>query len=52
MGEDNPDIAKDFPKVDAWLQRMGARPSVKKVINDRAAVFAAAAAAIKGQQKA
>jgi hypothetical protein len=39
IGKDALDFAKEFPNVDAWMQRMGGRASVKKVAGDRAQVL-------------
>ena len=34
-GDDKIDVKKDFPSYDAWMERMMARPAVKKVLDDR-----------------
>lgn len=35
MGDDKPDMEKEFPRVDAWQKRMVERPTVKKVLADQ-----------------
>jgi glutathione S-transferase len=52
MGKDALDFAKEFPNVDAWMQRMGGRASVKKVAGDRAQVLKAQAQQGNPQAKA
>jgi hypothetical protein len=42
MGDEKPDMAKEFPNVDAWVQRASSRATVKKVMSDRTAAAAAA----------
>lgn len=49
LGESKPNLAKDFPNVEVWLQRMSGRASVKKV---KAARDAALAALSQAQQQA
>ena len=36
LRDELPDLAKEFPGVHAWLERLGERESVKKVKADRA----------------
>jgi glutathione S-transferase len=43
LGDSKPNLAKDFPNVEAWMQRMSARASVKKVKRARDAALAAQA---------
>jgi hypothetical protein len=49
LGESKPNLAKDFPGVEAWLERMSERPSIKKV---KAARDAALAAQSQAKQQA
>ena len=35
MGNDRPDMAGEYPHVDAWYKRMLGRASVQKVLGDR-----------------
>jgi glutathione S-transferase len=55
LGDENPNLAKGFPNVEAWMQRMSGRATIKKVKIDRDAALAALAASIatsgQGQQK-
>ncbi len=44
MREDAPDVAKEFPHVDAWYKRMGERAAVKKVLADHVQAFKVIAA--------
>lgn len=31
LGDDTPNVAEDYPNVEAWLQRLNSRQTVKKV---------------------
>ena len=52
LGKDAPDLTKEFPNVDAWMQRMGGRASVTKVAGARAQVLKAQAQQGNPQVKA
>lgn len=40
LGDDTPDLGREFPNVDAWLGKMRGRETAKRVAEDRARVFA------------
>ena len=35
VGDDCPDVEREYPNVDAWFKRMVERESVRKVLRDR-----------------
>lgn len=42
MGDDQPDMEKEYPHLDAWLKRMLQMKNVQKVLEERGKALAAA----------
>ena len=39
LGEEGPDVKKEYPSVGAWYERLEGREAVRKVLEDHRAVF-------------